>query len=206
VAAAHGALARFLFQLNPDSFSLWDCRTVRVCYYDLQRVSGKLTQWTSTSTPDRTIPSCVTTLSSELRTICPIPFRWYMPRLLQHCTCIWTSQIKVLLTRIDHESLESSRVESNCKSTAYKLQSVWFQHALYDRCLFHVTLYIGSSYLDIRTGETPSTLTLYHQNEVIRSVNGRLSDPVEALDDCTIAAVAMLALFSVRHSVLTEPI
>ncbi|KAL3491018.1 hypothetical protein BJX62DRAFT_251613 [Aspergillus germanicus] len=155
-------------------------RTVRVCYYDLQRVSGKLTQWKSTSTPDRTILSCVTTLSSELRTICPIPFRWYMPRLLQHY----------------HESLESSRVESNSNSTAYKLQSVWFQHALYDRCLFHVTLYIGSSYLDIRTGETPSTLTLHHQNEVIRSVNERLSDPVEALEDCTVAAVALLALFS----------
>jgi hypothetical protein len=103
-----------------------------------------------------------------------------------------------VLTRIDHESLESSRVESDSKSTAYKLQSVWFQHALYDRCLFHVTLYIGSSYLDIRTGETPSTLTLYHQNEVIRSVNERLSDPGEALEDCTIAAVALLALFSVR--------
>ncbi|KAL3443363.1 hypothetical protein BJX65DRAFT_285364 [Aspergillus insuetus] len=153
-------------------------RTARVCYYDLQRVSGKLAQWTST--PDRPIPSCVTTLSSELRTICPIRFRWYMPRLLQHY----------------HESLESSRVESNYKSTAYKLQSVWFQHALSDRCLFHVTLYIGSSYLDIRTGEMPSTLTLYHQNEVIRSVNERLSDPVDALDDCTIAAVALLALFS----------
>jgi hypothetical protein len=65
-----------------------------------------------------------------------------------------------------------------------------------------VTLYIGSSYFDIKTGNTPSTITLHHQNEVIRIVNERLSHPVEALDDCTVAAVALLALFSVRNSSL----
>ncbi|CEL03583.1 hypothetical protein ASPCAL04736 [Aspergillus calidoustus] len=127
---------------------------------------------------DRVIPACGR--CTRLQSRCPIPFRWYMPRLLKHY----------------NESIESSRVESNCKSAAYKLQSVWFQHALNDQCLFHVTLYIGSSYFDIKTGNTPSTITLHHQNEVIRIINERLSHPVEALDDCTVAAVALLALFS----------
>ncbi|KAL2802858.1 hypothetical protein BJX63DRAFT_97943 [Aspergillus granulosus] len=151
-------------------------RVARCCYYDLQRLPENLQQRLLT---DRTKLTSVISFPG-LRDICPITFRWYMPRLIKHY----------------HESLESSQVESSRKSTAYMLQSVWLQHALSDPCLFHVTLYIGSSYFDHRNGDAPSSITLYHQTEILRNVNERLSDPLAALDDRTIASVALLALFS----------
>ncbi|PTU21604.1 hypothetical protein P175DRAFT_0531123 [Aspergillus ochraceoroseus IBT 24754] len=110
----------------------------------------------------------------------PIASRWYMPRLI----------------RLFCEGLGLSRVPVDAKSTAYTLQTVWVQKALGDPCLFHATLFAGSSYFDILRGEKQNPITIYHQNEVIRRINERLSDPVLALDDRTIASVAPLALFA----------
>ncbi|KAL2830381.1 hypothetical protein BJY01DRAFT_227284 [Aspergillus pseudoustus] len=152
-------------------------RRSRGCYYDVRRKYGQLLapSVTSSQTMQSLNPPFL-----GLRETCPVSFRWHMPRLIAHF----------------YESLESSRVESSSESTAYKLQSTWFQHALSDPCLFHVTLYIGSSFFDIKSGNTPSTITLYHQTEIIRNVNERLSDPVLGVEDSTIASVALLALFS----------
>ncbi|KAL3455677.1 hypothetical protein BJX64DRAFT_271922 [Aspergillus heterothallicus] len=145
-------------------------RQSRSCYYELTRLSnGRLIALAKTS--NQPLPG--------LPQACPVSFRGYMPRLITHY----------------YESFESPLVASS-DSTAYKMRSTWFQYALSDPCLFHVTLYIGSSYFDIKSGNTSSTITLYHQTEIIRHIKKRLSDPVEGVDDSTIASVALLALFS----------
>ncbi|KAL3459720.1 hypothetical protein BJX64DRAFT_264365 [Aspergillus heterothallicus] len=67
------------------------------------------------------------------------------------------------------------------------------QHALSDPCLFHATLFLGSSYSDMLGGErTSSSITLFHQSEVLRLVRERLAHPVDGTDDCTLAAITPL--------------
>jgi hypothetical protein len=77
---------------------------------------------------------------------------------------------------------------------------VWMQHALSDPCLFHATLFLGSSYSDMLRGErASSSITLFHQSEVLRLVGERLGHPVLGIDDCTIAAITPLASSAVRN-------
>ncbi|KAB8076952.1 hypothetical protein BDV29DRAFT_189052 [Aspergillus leporis] len=63
-------------------------------------------------------------------------------------------------------------------------------------CLFLATLFSGSSYFDLHRGEEQSQITLFHQNEVIKLINERLSNLCSALDDRTILAISPLALFA----------
>ncbi|RAH47385.1 Zn(II)2Cys6 transcription factor domain-containing protein [Aspergillus brunneoviolaceus CBS 621.78] len=111
----------------------------------------------------------------------PIASRWYMPRLIKHFV----------------ECHNATRVPINDRSSSYKLQTTWMRGAMSDPCLFHATLFTGSSNFDLRRGIQQSTITLYHYNELIKSVKKRLSDPKTALDDRTIAAITPLALFAV---------
>ncbi|PYI32204.1 hypothetical protein BP00DRAFT_456483 [Aspergillus indologenus CBS 114.80] len=111
----------------------------------------------------------------------PIASRWYMPRLIKHFV----------------ECHNATRVPINDRSSSYKLQTTWMRGAMSDPCLFHATLFTGSSNFDLRRGVQQSTITLYHYNELIKSVKKRLSDPSTALDDRTIAAITPLALFAV---------
>ncbi|KAL2836650.1 hypothetical protein BJX68DRAFT_34599 [Aspergillus pseudodeflectus] len=108
----------------------------------------------------------------------PIPRRWYMPRLLQNFI----------------DGLGVSQVPVHPGSMAWSLQTVWMQHALGEPCLFHATLFLGSSYSDMLRGErASSSITLFHQSEVLRLVGERLGHPVLGIDDCTIAAITPLA-------------
>ncbi|KAL4920618.1 hypothetical protein BDW62DRAFT_209060 [Aspergillus aurantiobrunneus] len=110
----------------------------------------------------------------------PVTARAYMPRLLrQFC-----------------EGLGVSRLPVAVNSTAYHIQTLWLQGAMSDACLFHSTLYAGSSHLDLQRGQSPSSTTLYHQSEAIRLLNDRLSDAASASDDRTIVAVSPLAMFA----------
>ncbi|OJJ94946.1 hypothetical protein ASPACDRAFT_48394 [Aspergillus aculeatus ATCC 16872] len=111
----------------------------------------------------------------------PIASRWYMPRLIKHFV----------------ECHNATRVPINDRSSSYKLQTTWMRGAMSDPCLFHATLFTGSSNFDLRRGVQQSTITLYHYNELIKLVKKRLSDPKTALDDRTIAAITPLALFAV---------
>ncbi|KAL2826463.1 hypothetical protein BDW59DRAFT_65377 [Aspergillus cavernicola] len=110
----------------------------------------------------------------------PVSPRWYMPRLIKHFC----------------EGLGVSRLPVEANSTAYQIQTLWVQGALSDPCLFHATLYAGSSHFDLLRGEKPSSITLYHQSEAIRLLNKRLSSPVAAMDDRTLVAITPLALFA----------
>ncbi|KAL4861758.1 hypothetical protein BDV12DRAFT_59449 [Aspergillus spectabilis] len=116
----------------------------------------------------------------DLPTSYPVTARWYMPRLLKHF----------------FEGLGVSRIPVDPDSTAHHIQTCWIQSALSDPCLFHATLYAGSSHFDLQRGQRPSSITLYHQSEAIRLLNERLSDPNSAADDRTIVAVTPLALFA----------
>lgn len=73
------------------------------------------------------------------------------------------------------------------------------QGALSEPCLFHATLYAGSSHFDHLEKKSQSWITLYHQNEAIRLLNERLSDMTSAADDRTILAVIPLAMFAVSR-------
>ncbi|KAL2826731.1 hypothetical protein BJY01DRAFT_241301 [Aspergillus pseudoustus] len=110
----------------------------------------------------------------------PVPFRWYIPRLLKHFS----------------EGLGVSHVPVAANSTAYHIQTLWLQGAMSDPGLFHATLYAGASHFDLSRGERQSSITLYHQAEAIRLINERLSDPKAAVDDRTLVAVTPLALFA----------
>ncbi|KAL5343260.1 hypothetical protein BJX70DRAFT_211943 [Aspergillus crustosus] len=116
----------------------------------------------------------------ELPTSFPVDTRWYMPRLLKHFC----------------EGLGVSRLPVDPNSTANHIQTFWIQGALSDPCLFHATLYAGSSHFDLQRGQKPSSITLHHQSEAIRLLNERLSDPNAAADDRTMVAVTPLALFA----------
>ncbi|KAL3440424.1 hypothetical protein BJX65DRAFT_300461 [Aspergillus insuetus] len=107
----------------------------------------------------------------------PIPRRWYMPRLLRNFI----------------DGLGVSQVPVHPGSMAWGLQTVWMQHALSDPCLFHATLFLGSGYSDMLRGErASSSITLFHQSEVLRLVGERLARPVNGTDDCTLAAITPL--------------
>ncbi|KAL3468981.1 hypothetical protein BJX99DRAFT_92672 [Aspergillus californicus] len=110
----------------------------------------------------------------------PVSSRWYMPRLLKHFC----------------EGLGVSHLPVEANSTAYQIQTLWVQGALSEPCLFHATLYAGSSHFDFLQGGKPSSITLYHQSEAIRMLNTRLSNPTTAMDDRTIVAVIPLAFFA----------
>ncbi|KAL4899307.1 hypothetical protein BDW74DRAFT_171593 [Aspergillus multicolor] len=118
--------------------------------------------------------------SPEIPTSYPVRAEWYMPRLLKHFS----------------EGLGVSRLPVSPNSTAYHIQTSWVQGALSDPCLFHATLYAGSSYLDIQQGQKPSAITVHHRSEAIRLLNERLSDIDTALDDRTLIAVTPLAMFA----------
>ncbi|RAL15888.1 Zn(II)2Cys6 transcription factor [Aspergillus homomorphus CBS 101889] len=113
----------------------------------------------------------------------PIAPRWYMPRLIKHF--------------LDCHNVSQVPMNANC--SAYKLQTVWLRSAMSDPCLFHATLFVGSSNFDLCRGQKQSTITLYHYNELIQMVKKRLSDPSTALDDRTIASITPLALFANLH-------
>ncbi|RAK72296.1 Zn(II)2Cys6 transcription factor domain-containing protein [Aspergillus fijiensis CBS 313.89] len=110
----------------------------------------------------------------------PIAYRWYMPKLIKHF----------------HNGLGVAQIPVTAKCSAYKLQTVWLRSAMEDPCLFHATLFAGSSHFDICRGQKQSMITLYHYNELIKLVKKRLADPATALDDRTIASITPLALFA----------
>ncbi|KAL2815115.1 hypothetical protein BJX63DRAFT_169543 [Aspergillus granulosus] len=118
--------------------------------------------------------------SPEIPIAYPIPFRWYIPRLLKHFC----------------EGLGVSRVPVDVNSTAYHIQTLWIQGAMGDPVLFHATLYAGASHFDLSRGERHSSITLYHQAEAIRLINERLRDPATAIDDQTFIAIAPLAIIA----------
>jgi hypothetical protein len=95
------------------------------------------------------------------------------------------------------ENVGVSRVPVDNASSAYLMQSTWMKSALNDPCLFHATLFAGSSCFDLLRTEKQSPITLFHQTEAIRIINQRLSNPTWALKDSTILAITPLALFSV---------
>ncbi|KAL2802862.1 hypothetical protein BJX63DRAFT_413781 [Aspergillus granulosus] len=95
------------------------------------------------------------------------------------------------------EGIGVHKVPVQAQSMAHKLHTVWIQSALSDPCLFHATLFSGSSYHDLLRGQQTSWITILHQNEVISLVNNRLSDLSTALDERTIAAIVPLCFFAV---------
>lgn len=84
------------------------------------------------------------------------------------------------------------------KSMAYRLQTVWINRSLSDTCLFNATLYAASAHLDASRGLYGSQTTLFHQAEVARQIQARLTHRELATLDETIGAVIPLAFFSVR--------
>ncbi|RDW63205.1 uncharacterized protein DSM5745_10316 [Aspergillus mulundensis] len=101
-----------------------------------------------------------------------------------------------LMTMAVSEGLGVSRLPVSASSTAYHIRTSWVQGALSDPCLFHATLYAGSSYLDIQQGHRPSAITVHHRSEAIRHLNERLSNLDSALDDRTLIAITPLAMFA----------
>ncbi|CEJ62237.1 hypothetical protein PMG11_10742 [Penicillium brasilianum] len=98
------------------------------------------------------------------------------------------------------ENVGVSGIPVDNASSAYLMQTTWMKGALNDPCLFHATLFAGSSCFDLLRTAKQSPITLFHQNEAIRIINQRLSNPTWALEDSTILAITPLALFSALNA------
>ena len=72
-----------------------------------------------------------------------------------------------------------------------------FSLAVHDAALFHTFMshYVASYNLRFSTGDPAESMQ--HRTEAIRIVNERLQDPLQALSDGTIAAVANMAVYEV---------
>lgn len=103
----------------------------------------------------------------------------------------------IIATSAVFENVGVSEIPVDNASSAYLMQTTWMKGALNDPCLFHATLFAGSSCFDLLRTAKQSPITLFHQNEAIRIINQRLSNPTWALEDSTILAITPLALFSV---------
>ncbi|KAL2842275.1 hypothetical protein BJX68DRAFT_167845 [Aspergillus pseudodeflectus] len=165
----------------------------RTCFYPPHRLVKSQDSVPDKTTPSPTVQECDMTAltanhmfqawvlqSPDIPMSYPVPFRWYIPRLLRNFS----------------EGLGVSRLPVDMNSTAYHIQTVWIRGAMTDAALFHATLYAGASHFDLSRGERQSSITLYHQAEAIRLINERLSDPEFAVDDRTLIAVTPLALFA----------
>ncbi|KAL4887250.1 hypothetical protein BJY04DRAFT_212294 [Aspergillus karnatakaensis] len=152
----------------------------RQCFYPPHRLARDQEVATAGQVPQWELDQSWALHAPDLPASFPITARWYMPRLIKHFC----------------EGLGVSHLPVDRNSTAWHIQTHWLQGALSDPCLFHATLYAGSSHFDLQRGQGPSSITLFHQSEAIRLLNERLSDPNSAADDRTIVAVTPLAMFA----------
>ena len=74
-----------------------------------------------------------------------------------------------------------------------------FAIALHDEALFHTFMSHYAASYQLRHGKGDPVESLQHRTEAIRIVNKRLRDSSLALTDSTIAAVANIAIYEVRH-------
>jgi hypothetical protein len=68
-----------------------------------------------------------------------------------------------------------------------------------DPALFHATLSIVSQHEAFMRREPPSRAFYFHRGEAIRILTTRIGDPVEAVSDATIGAVAVLSVTDVSE-------
>lgn len=75
----------------------------------------------------------------------------------------------------------------------------WFNYAITDSALFHVTMLHAVMHYGLTHGEVGREAeALALKSEVISLVNRKLADPTEGINDLTIGVVANLVLFEVR--------
>lgn len=75
----------------------------------------------------------------------------------------------------------------------------WFNYAITDSALFHVTMLHTVMHRSLTHGEMNGEVeALALKSESISLVNRKLADPIEGISDLTIGVVANLVLFEVR--------
>ncbi|KAG5209865.1 Zn(2)-C6 fungal-type domain-containing protein [Trichophyton interdigitale] len=133
-----------------------------------------------TQAQDMEIAAALITASSiqeiELPQIYPVESQWYMPELL----------------RFYSESIALQSQGDGSFTQLDTLQNIWMITALADECMFHATLYAASAYLDLLRGQSGNVITLYHQTETLRLLNGQLAAPNLQVTDALIAVTMVL--------------
>lgn len=107
-----------------------------------------------------------------------------------------------LILRIDSESIALQSQGDGSFTQLDTLQNIWMITALADECMFHATLYAASAYLDLLRGQSGNVITLYHQTETLRLLNGQLAAPNLQVTDALIAATMVLTQTEVGDTLL----
>jgi hypothetical protein len=83
-------------------------------------------------------------------------------------------------------------------SAAVDPEDKWFGYSVTDSALFYSTMLHSAAHNAFLAGNTDLAESALLKWEAIRMVNDKLDDPVLAISDVTIGAVAALVLFEVR--------
>lgn len=119
----------------------------------------------------------------------PIPSRWYMPFLVNHCGSLKCYLLFLHIPRtdlsIDYE-LQFPSFARNSALPDISLEDEWMKASLSEPCIFHGILFAASSHLDVLRGETDNPVTHYHRQHATRL----LLDHISSSHKVSVTAVA----------------
>ena len=85
------------------------------------------------------------------------------------------------------------------------IKQLWMPLALTDPALLHSMLFCSDQFWSELNGQPERASAVKHLTQTIKILNQRLQDPLQKVNDSTIAAVALLALtevgvFTIRYA------
>jgi hypothetical protein len=146
----------------------------------------------------------------------PIPSRWYMPLLLQHCsshfffTSLWAYSESLLntytfiLCLLYLRSIDRGLISPNFSRAEHSEKisfppDSWMQTSFSDPCMFHAVLFAASSHLDVIRKERDNPITHYHRRNTVRLLRDSISRSGK-VPDASIVATMYLWHYEVSQS------